>query len=63
MEKTETIHAVEIIRSIRDAFYEQLKDRNPRERLDFYRDQGAKAHAALQELASSKSLADDDARL
>ena len=62
MEKTGILHAVEMIRGIRDAFYEQLKDKTPRERLDFYRAQGAKAQATLQELAPIKTLADDDAR-
>ena len=56
MEKTGTINAVKMVRGIRDAFYAQLKDKTPEERLDFYRGEGAKAHATLQELAHSKGL-------
>jgi hypothetical protein len=64
MEKIGTINAVEMVRGIRDAFYAQLKDKTPEERLAFYRGEGVKAHAALQELARSKALAvEDDARL
>jgi hypothetical protein len=60
MEKTGTIDAVEMVRGIRDAFYAQLKDKTPEERLEFYRGEGVKAHAALQELAHRKTLAVED---
>ena len=36
MKKT-TIKAVEMVRRIRDAHYEQLRDKSPEERIAFYR--------------------------
>jgi len=36
MKKT-TINAVEMVRRIRDAHYEQLRDKSPEERIAFYR--------------------------
>ena len=36
MKKT-TISAVEMVRRIRDAHYEQLRDKSPEERIAFYR--------------------------
>ncbi len=58
MKKT-TIKAVEMVRRIRDAHYEQLRGKSPDERIAFYR---AKARALQAEIAlgqvgqSSKEL-------
>ena len=46
MEKNE-IKAVEMVRRIRDAHYEQLKDKAPEERIAFYR---KKARAVNKEV-------------
>ena len=50
MKKT-TIRAVEMVRRIRDAHYEQLRDKSPEERIAFYR---AKAHLLRAQLASQR---------
>ena len=48
MKKT-TIKAVEMVRRIRDAHYEQLRGKSPEERIAFYR---AKAHLLHVQLAA-----------
>jgi len=50
MKKT-TIKAVEMVRRIRDAHYEQLRDKSPEERIAFYR---AKAGLLQAEIAAQR---------
>ena len=50
MKKT-TIRAVEMVRRIRDAHYEQLCGKSPEERIAFYR---AKAHLLQAQLAAQR---------
>ena len=47
-----TIKAVEMVRRIRDAHYEQLRDKSPEERIAFYRD---KARSLQAEIAAKTS--------
>lgn len=46
--------AVEMVRRIRDAHYEQTKDMTPEERLAFYREKGREAQAELEQLAKEQ---------
>jgi hypothetical protein len=41
------IRAVEMVRSIRDAHYERLKDLSPREKIAFFREKARALHADL----------------
>ena len=50
MKKT-TIKAVETVRRIRDAHYEQLRGKSPEERIAFYR---AKARSLQAEIAAQR---------
>ena len=50
MKKT-TIKAVEMVRRIRDAHYEQLRGKRPEERIAFYR---AKARGLQAEIAAQR---------
>jgi hypothetical protein len=50
MKKT-TIKAVEMVRRIRDAHYEQLRGKSPEERIAFYR---AKARGLQAEIAAQR---------
>ena len=50
MKKT-TIKAVEMVRRIRDAHYEQLRGKSPEERIAFYR---AKARLLQAEIAAQR---------
>jgi hypothetical protein len=50
MKKT-TIKAVEMVRRIRDAHYEQLRGESPEERIAFYR---AKARGLQAEIAAQR---------
>ena len=53
MEK-KAFDAVEMVRRIRDAHYEQTKDMTPEERLAFYREKGQKAQEKLERLAQER---------
>ena len=53
MEK-KAFDAVEMVRRIRDAHYEQTKDMTPEERLTFYRERGQKAQEKLERLARER---------
>lgn len=44
--------AVEMVRRIRDAHYEQTKEMTKEERLAFYREQGRRAQEKLKRLVS-----------
>ncbi len=46
--------AVEMVRRIRDAHYEQTKDMTPEERLAFYHEKGREAQAELEQLARER---------
>jgi hypothetical protein len=46
MKKT-TIKAVETVRRIRDAHYEQLRDKTPEERIAFYRAKALQMHVQV----------------
>ena len=50
MKKT-TINAVEMVRRIRDAHYEQLRGKSPEERIAFYR---AKAHLLQAQIETQR---------
>ncbi|HYU31623.1 MAG TPA: hypothetical protein VEW48_05630 [Thermoanaerobaculia bacterium] len=52
------IKAVEMVRGIRDAHYEKLKDLSPREKIAFFRE---KARAPYAELGRPEELLDDSA--
>jgi hypothetical protein len=41
------IQAVEMVRTIRDAHYEKLKDLSPQEKIAFFREKARALHAAL----------------
>ena len=41
------IKAVEMVRSIRDAHYERLKDLSPQEKIAFFREKARTLHARL----------------
>ena len=41
------IKAVEMVRSIREAHYEKLKDLSPQEKVAFFREKARKLHAEL----------------
>jgi hypothetical protein len=41
------IRAVEMVRRIRDAHYERLKDLSPQEKIAFFREKARALHAAL----------------
>ena len=56
MKKT-TIEAVETVRRIRDAHYEQLLGKSPEERIAFYR---AKARLLLAQVATQRQEQPDD---
>jgi hypothetical protein len=47
MKKKTTIKAVEMVRRIRDAHYEQLRDKSPEERIAFYRSKSRELQARL----------------
>ena len=47
MEKTE-IKAIEMVRSIREAHYEQLKGKTSQERIAFYREKAHKMNARVK---------------
>ena len=49
--KKATIKAVEMVRRIRDAHYEQLRGKSPEERIAFYR---AKARGLQAEIAAQR---------
>jgi hypothetical protein len=42
-----TIKAVEMVRRIRDAHYEQLRGKSPEERIAFYRDKSRELQAKI----------------
>ena len=62
MEPTETIDAVAMTRSIREAHAEQLRGSTPAERIRFYREKAARldgtAGKQLQNMAEETSPAD-----
>lgn len=41
------IRAVEMVRNIRDAHYEKLKDRSPQEKIAFFRERARALHTDL----------------
>ena len=41
------IKAVEMVRSIREAHYEKLKDSSPQEKIAFFREKARKLHAKM----------------
>jgi len=41
------IRAVEMVRSIRDAHYEKLKDSSPQEKIAFFREKARRLHTEL----------------
>lgn len=41
------IKAVELVRGIRDAHYERLKDASPQEKIAFFREKARRLHACL----------------
>lgn len=41
------IRAVEMVRSIRDAHYEQIKGLSPQEKIEFFREKARKLHSEL----------------
>ena len=45
--KKKTIKAVEMVRRIREAHYEQLRDKSPEERIAFYRAKSRELHAKI----------------
>jgi len=45
--KEATIKAVEMVRRIRDAHYEQLRGKSPEERIAFYRAKARSLHAEI----------------
>jgi hypothetical protein len=54
------IRAVEMVRRIRDAHYERLKDRSPQEKIVFFREKARALHADLgrpEELLDSSAPA------
>jgi hypothetical protein len=54
------IRAVEMVRRIRDAHYERLKDLSPKEKIAFYREKARALHADLgrpEELLDSSAPA------
>ena len=52
------IRAVEMVRSIRDAHYERLKDLSPQERIAFFREKARALHA---DLGRPEKVLDDSA--
>lgn len=58
MNGPDKINAVELVRSIRDAHYEQLKDLSTQEKIAFFR---AKARTLHAELGKPEKLMDDAA--
>jgi hypothetical protein len=52
------IKAVEMVRSIRDAHYEELRERSPQEKIAFFRE---KARTLYAELGRSEKPLDDSA--
>jgi hypothetical protein len=42
-----TLKAVEMVRAIRDAHYEKLKDLSPQEKITFFRDKARRLHVEL----------------
>ena len=44
------IHAVEMVRRIREEHYERLKELTPREKIAFFREQAGALHAELGRL-------------
>jgi len=52
MEKKKRFDTVAMVRKIRDGHYEQTKAMTQEQRLAFYREQGRKAQADLEQLAS-----------
>lgn len=48
MEKKKSFDAVAMVRQIRDAHYEQLKDKSIEERLAFYREKSRALRAELE---------------
>jgi hypothetical protein len=52
------IRAVEMVRSIRDAHYERLKDLSPQEKIAFFREKARALHAGL---GRPEGLLDDSA--
>ena len=53
MEKHKSLDALDMVRQIRDAHYEQTKTMTKTERLAFYREQGQKAQRELEHLAKT----------
>ena len=41
------INSVELVRGIRDAHYERLKDSSPQEKIAFFREKARRLHAEL----------------
>lgn len=54
MAKKKNFDAVEMVRDIRDAHYEQIKDMTRKERLAFYRNRGKEAQEKLKRLAEEQ---------
>jgi hypothetical protein len=52
------IKAVEVVRGIRDAHYEKLKDLSPQEKIAFFKEKARTLHA---ELGRPEKLLDDSA--
>jgi hypothetical protein len=52
------IRAIEMVRRIRDAHYEKLKDLSPREKIAFFREKARALHA---DLGSPEELLDSSA--
>ncbi len=45
------IRTLEMVRNIRDAHYEQLKDKSRKERILFYREKADRLHSRLSQTA------------
>ncbi len=59
MEEKKTIEAVAMVRRIRDAHYEQLKDKSVEERLAFYREKSKALRAEIGEFEKHRESTDE----
>lgn len=48
------VKAVEFVRRIRDEYYEQLKEKSPEERREFYRKRAEELHKDLKRTTEAK---------
>ena len=58
-EKRKTFDAVETVRELRDAHYEQTKSMTQEERLSFYQREGRKAQDEMERFARKASTGDE----